>query len=166
MEVKILETAGFYPAMKAMRLPHQSVGDTDFTVGFTMAIGAKDLALARRLIKAGDEHAKALRGIVAWMEIKAPIYWWWDMETYIVGHQRLSSESTMNQECKGLTGEELQKVKGKIPFGREITKVDYFSYQTLRRIWKQRRTHRLPEFKQFIDACRQLPYSNELIFVE
>lgn len=123
------------------------------------------MKLLKSLIKRGDEHAKVLRGIIAYAEIQAPIYFWWDLETYIVGHQRLCSESTMNQECKGLTGEELQKVKGSIPFGREVTKIDYFSYQTLSRICKQRKNHRLPEFHQFIDWVHTLPLS-ELIFTE
>ena len=72
----------------------------------------------------------------------------------------------MNKECKGLTGEELQKVKGEIPLSREITKVDYFSYQTLRRIYYQRRNHRLPEFGQFCDWIETLPFAQDLILVE
>lgn len=84
--------------------------------GATVIVADKDLTLLQALIKNGDEHAKVVRGINVWVEIKAPIYFWWDFETYTVGHQRLCSESTMNQECKGLTGEELQKAKGGFEF--------------------------------------------------
>ena len=126
-------------------------------------LNEKDLKLMETLIKRGDEHAKVLRGILVYTKITAPIYWWWDLETYVVGHQRLMSGSTMNKECKGLNGEELQKVKGEIPFGREITKVDYFSYQTLARIYKQRINHRLPEFKEFCKWIESLPLAKELI---
>ena len=112
----------------------------------------------------GDQHAKVLRGIIAWVEIDAPIYFWWDLETYTVGHQRLCSASTMHTECKGLHGEELQEVKGNIPMSRMVKKVDYFSYQTLRRIAYQRHNHRLPEFHQFIEWMHTLPLAEELIF--
>lgn len=118
----------------------------------------------QKLERAGDHHAKVLRGIVVWVEIDAPIYFWWDLETYTVGHQRLCSASTMHTECKGLYGEELQKVKGAIPFGKMIKKVDFFSYQTLRRIAYQRHNHRLPEFHQMIEWMHTLPLAEELIF--
>ena len=85
------------------------------------------------------------------------------METYVVGHQRLSSESTMHVDMKGLSGEELQRAKAAIPMGRELTKVDMFSYQCLRNIAKQRWNHRLPEWHQFVDWVKTLPFSQELI---
>ena len=86
------------------------------------------------------------------------------METYVVGHQRLSSESTMHVDMKGLSGEELQRAKAAIPMGRELTKVDMFSYQCLRNIVKQRHDHRLIEWHDFVDWVRSLPFSEELIF--
>ena len=124
----------------------------------------KDILLMRLLQHSGDQHAKVLRGILAYVEIEAPIYWWIDLETYTVGHQRLCSASTMHTECKGLYGEQLQQVKGSIPMSRMVKKIDYFSYQTLRRIAFQRHNHRLPEFHQFIDWMHTLPYADELIF--
>ena len=69
----------------------------------------------------------------------------------------------MNAECKGLKGEAAQKAKANILFGRLITKIDYFSYQTLRRIYKQRLHHRLPEFQQFCKWIETLPLAKELI---
>lgn len=187
MEIKTLEIAGFYSALKALHLPYSKI-EKSFLVGETLpkkitssncgyhnaityseamiAVADKDLTLLQALIKNGDEHAKVVRGINVWVEIKAPIYFWWDFETYIVGHQRLCSESTMNQECKGLTGEELQKAKGAISFGREVTKIDMLSYQTIARICRQRKNHRLPEFHQFIDWAKTLPFAEELIFTE
>ena len=49
--------------------------------------------------------------------------------------------------------------------GKERTKVDMFSYQTLRRIVVQRHNHRLPEWHQFIAWIKTLPLAEELIFV-
>jgi len=182
MEIRTLEISGIYSALKALHLPFKGdmksclLGTTlpsveldrfgnahgvDFPE-YYIQLSNDDLTLLKALIRKGDEHAKVVRGINVWVEIKAPIYFWWDSETYIIGHQRLCSESTMNDECRGLTGNDLQKAKGLISFGREITKIDMFSYQTVSRICAQRKTHRLPEFHQLIDWARTLPLANEL----
>jgi hypothetical protein len=185
MKIECLEIAGFRSALEALRLPYgleprsrihfdgefyAREDDNEFDATMLsqthVMMHKKDLELLKALVKRGDEHSKVLRGVIVYTKITAPIYWWWDLETYRAGHERLMSGSTMNKECKGLTGEELQKVKGEIPFGREITKVDYFSYQTLRRIYFQRRNHRLPEFKQFCEWVETLPYAQELITIE
>ena len=140
-------------------------GHTRFTSNTHIAIEPKDLSLMTTLVKRGDEHAKVVRGIIVWAKITAPVYWWAEEETYRAGHERLASESTMHIDCKGLSGKELQEAKAAIPMGKELTKVDMFSYQTLRRIVAQRHNHRLPEWHQFIDWIKTLPLAEELIFV-
>ena len=125
----------------------------------------QDLQLMTTLVKRGDEHAKVVRGINVWAKITAPVYWWAEEETYRAGHERLASESTMHIDCKGLSGKELQEAKAAIPMGKELTKVDMFSYQTLRRIVAQRHNHRLPEWHTFVDWVRTLPFAEELILV-
>ena len=126
-------------------------------------IEPKDLTLMQTLIKRGDEHAKVVRGIMVWAKITAPVYFWAESECYRAGHERLASESTMHIDCRGLTGQELQRAKAQIPMGKELTKVDMFSYQTLRRIVIQRHDHRLPEWHVFVDWIKTLPFSQELI---
>ena len=123
----------------------------------------KDLTLMQTLVKRGDEHAKVVRGIMVWAKITAPVYWWCEEETYRMGHERLASESTMHIDCRGLAGSELQEAKSAIPMGKELTKVDMFSYQALRNIAKQRWNHRLPEWHVFVDWIKTLPLSQELI---
>ena len=125
----------------------------------------KDLTLMQTLVKRGDEHAKVVRGIIVWAKITAPVFFWIEAETYRAGHERLASESTMHIDCKGLSGKELQEAKAAIPMGKELTKVDMFSYQCLRNIVRQRHDHRLPEWHQFIDWIKTLPLAEELIFV-
>ena len=125
----------------------------------------KDLTLMQTLVKRGDEHAKVVRGIMVWAKITAPVYWWCEEETYRMGHERLASESTMHIDCRGLAGSELQEAKSAIPMGKELTKVDMFSYQALRKMVAQRHNHRLPEWHEFVDWVRTLPLAEELIFV-
>lgn len=136
-----------------------------FTSNTYITIEPKDLILMQTLVKRGDEHAKVVRGIMVWAKITAPVYWWCEEETYRAGHERLSSESTMHIDCKGLSGEALQEAKASIPMGKELTKVDMFSYQALRKMVAQRHNHRLLEWHQFIDWIKTLPLAEELILV-
>ena len=119
-----------------------------------------------RLIKAGDEHAKCIRGIRVGVIIKAPIWFYRELETYSIGRDRLSSESTMHIDCKGLSGEELMAAKDEIKTGHQQRTVDTISYQTLRRIYFQRRNHRLPIWHQFCDWIKTLPFAEQLITIE
>lgn len=140
-------------------------GMPKFTSSTYITIAPKDLTLMTTLVKRGDEHAKAIRGIMVWAKISAPVYFYRELETYRAGRERLASNSTMHQECKGLTGEELQRAKAEIPMGLEQDTVDVYSYQTLRRIVAQRHNHRLPEWHTFVDWVKTLPFADELIFV-
>ena len=187
MKIETIEIAGFAAAFSALRLPFgkeersnirkyvqferevfsATIDDWEESPAFhsnlDINIDPKDLDLMNTLVKRGTEHAKVTRGIMVWAKITAPIYWWCEMETYVVGHQRLSSESTMHVDCRGLSGDDLVAAKAAIPMGKELTKVDAFSYQALRNIAKQRWNHRLPEWHQFVDWIKTLPFSQELI---
>lgn len=158
------------PSMQAMRLPKGGKPKSHFVAGGngqfnTYHIAPEDLELAGKLIKAGDAHAKAIRGIVVWASITAPIYWWREMETHRAGHERLSCESTMHIDCKGLTGEQLVQAKAAMPMGKEQTAIDTYSYQCLRNIYKLRRHHRLPQWQQFCQWVESLPFAAELITI-
>ena len=187
IKIETIELAGFAAAFSALRLPfgkevrseiHKDLEwerdvfnamedewemSPSFYSSTDIYIDRKDLDLMNTLVKRGTEHAKVTRGIMVWAKITAPIYWWCEMETYVVGHQRLSSESTMHVDCRGLSGDDLVAAKAAIPMGKELTKVDAFSYQALRNIAKQRWNHRLPEWHSFVDWIKTLPFSHELI---
>ena len=184
MKIETIEIAGLAGALTALRLPFGKevrstiTGKTDSYIAKnnitgerthlivwngSVCINNKDLTLMQTLVKRGDEHAKVVRGIMVWTKITAPVYWWCEEETYRMGHERLASESTMHIDCRGLSGEELVQAKSAIPMGKELTKVDMFSYQALRNIAKQRWNHRLPEWHVFVDWIKTLPFSQELI---
>ena len=182
MKIETIEIAGLAGALTALRLPFgkEVRSNIESQIGFhpsefgenpsfggssIIVIDPKDLTLMQTLVKRGDEHAKVVRGIMVWARIKAPVYFTRELETYRAGRERLSSSSTMHQECQGLSGEELQRAKAELPMGTEQDFVDVYSYQTLRRIVAQRHDHRLPEWHQFIDWVRTLPLAEELIFV-
>ena len=176
IEIKTIEIAGFASAFQALRLPFKKECrsitharmDHDYKEIATTSsvfIDPKDLILMSTLVKRGDEHSKVVRGLIVYIEISAPVWFYRELETYRVGRERLSCESTMHCECRGLSGEELEKAKDEIPMGLIQKTVDYFSYQTLRRIYIQRRNHRLPMWKDFCKWIETLPYADELILV-
>lgn len=48
-------------------------------------VGGDDLALMKKLAKAGPSHAKYRRFITVTMDVTGPLYWWKEMDTYKVG---------------------------------------------------------------------------------
>lgn len=179
LDVKTIEVAGFLSAVEALRLPfgkecrsQTNYDDSwvedivpNFQSDVRVFFDERDLILMSTLIKRGDEHAKVLRGIIAYAEINAPRFWWVEMDTYRIGSERLSSESTMHIQGRGMSTEELVKMKSELTEGTMQKRVQYFSYQALRRIYQQRRNHRLPHWHIFCDWIKTLPFANELILV-
>jgi hypothetical protein len=178
--IETLEIAGLASALKALRLPfglecrsnvevscrHRDNRENTYMATDSFCIiDTKDLHLLSTLVKRGEEHAKAIRGIVVYAQIDAPIWLYRELETYRIGRERLASESTMHIDCKGLSGEELQKAKDDIPMGKIQRTVDMFSYQCLRRIYLQRKDHRLPIWREFCEWIKTLPFAQELILV-
>lgn len=48
-------------------------------------IGPNDLALMKKLAKAGTDHRKFMRMITVYVDITAPLYWWKEFDTYKIG---------------------------------------------------------------------------------
>ena len=48
-------------------------------------VGDNDLALMRKLVKAGSDHSKFMRMITVTCDVEAPFYWWKEYDTYKVG---------------------------------------------------------------------------------
>ena len=181
IQIKTLEIAGLGSVLAALRLPYGKEVRSEFIFHSStnedyekpmlqtesnVYIDERDLKLLSTLIKRGDEHSKCIRGLIVYAEISAPIWFYRELETYKIGRERLSCESTMHIECKGLSGEELEKGKDEIPMGHIQRTIDWFSYQTLRRIYFQRRNHRLPMWHDFCKWIESLPFANILITIE
>ena len=123
MKVKTMEIGGFLPSISAMRLPFDSCDKSDticetdgvdqfidcqesdsdriiFSGDYCYKVGDKDLSVMQKLILNGDEHAKFIRGVHVWARISAPRYFWQEMDTYRIGTETLSSQSTMHTILK------------------------------------------------------------------
>lgn len=173
--VKTLDVCGFQPAEAAVRLPFgnkNAPGDSaPFEVatcetGWSYWMYAANLDLMSKLVKRGDEHAKVLRGVMVWCEINAPRYFYQELDRYRIGCECLSSESTMHMQGKGLNEDELVMMKERLLEGTMQKRIWVFSYQTLRRIYFQRRTHRLPQWRIFCEWIERLPFAKQLITID
>lgn len=106
--IKNLEVVGWEAAIRGMRNPMNSwdrsdsfwdhMSKTDIANNFhpnrcilhthsdaDYVIGVEDQKLMIRLAKAGTDHRKFMRMIIAYMDITAPLYWWKEFDTYKVG---------------------------------------------------------------------------------
>jgi len=59
-------------------------------------LGEKDLDFGHRLAVAGSDHRKFLRQVFVSADVRAPIYWWKEFDTYKVGTVA-NSTSTMHK---------------------------------------------------------------------
>ena len=132
IEVEHIEVFNWEGAIRGMRNPLNSweKSDTVFSLEgnsktkkfeTVVRIGDNDLALARKLCRAGSDHRKFLRQIMVSMDITAPLYWWKEFDTYKVGtvanscstmHTIHKRELTMEDfSCEHLMAKEKQMLK-------------------------------------------------------
>ena len=90
MKITNTEVYGFAASLRGMRNPMNSWHLQDSVPYYCMPdilwdnvlIGPNDMNLAKRLIKAGNEHCKFLRQIQVWADFEMPLYWWSEFDTY------------------------------------------------------------------------------------
>lgn len=165
IEITLLSAHGYAESMSAMRLPKRSVSDSTVT-DREFILGPSDADLAARLIRAGADHAKAMRGIVAWLELRMQVGWMIEFETYRHGVECLSTSSAMHGELKELTGPELAEQKQADLPDKVYTRIVTISYQALRAMYLARRLHRHPDWRIFCRFVEKMPYFYELIYPE
>ena len=97
IKIKETEVNGFKAAIRGMRNPMNSWDKSDSRYSCLCMddkrdcpaepyiVGPNDLALMKKLSKAGTDHAKFLRFITVTVDITAPMFWWFEYDTYKVG---------------------------------------------------------------------------------
>lgn len=181
MKVKILKECGYSEALFGLGL---SFGKTSFENDNLIQKDENHISspydckcmkkAALALAGLGGGEDKFLRQIAIWVFIKAPIYWWKQMDTYKVATVA-QSESQMHtllktpitQECfeKTLPNsvinylEELRKNKAFIQLENDLPqgwlqgRVVSLNYAILCNIISQRKKHKLDEWKNF---CKEM----------
>lgn len=104
IELKFINSIGAEGALLGMRNAYDSRDKSDsYTVNIDsdngtyslFMIGDKDMELCKKLIAAGSSHRKFLRHMFVQFDVKAPLYWLKELDTYRVGVER-NSGSTMH----------------------------------------------------------------------
>ena len=95
IKIENTDVYGFEAAIRGMRNPMNSwdKSDSDWK---TDTLGENDLALAKKLSKAGSDHAKYLRMINVSLDLTVPLYFWKQFDQYKVG-VTTNSCSTMHK---------------------------------------------------------------------
>lgn len=203
--------SGLEAAIRSVRNPMDSwAGSDSYTnTNGAFVIGEKDLELAKKLVKNGDDHGKIARMIHVSVDITAPMYWWKEYDTYKVGTVRMSCSTMHKIHSRDLTIEDfshdhlfddslaaLENLLFAINHYRKhfvsdslymsaANKKEYWwqmiqllpssfnqmatidvNYQTLRNIYRARKSHKLDEWTAFTIWISSLPYANELIIGE
>ena len=108
IKIEKVDVYGFEAAIRGMRNPMNSWDKSDSywthiedpetlqTANFEFFVGENDLALMKKLSKAGSDHGKFLRFIDVTCDITAPLYWWKEHDQYKVG-TTTNSCSTMHK---------------------------------------------------------------------
>jgi hypothetical protein len=98
IDITFNELYGFKTALKALRRPMNK--ERDASLGDMP--NEDDLRLMVGLAKNGDDHAKFMRMIGAGITVRAPRYFWIELDTYKLGRFDLDeehcSESTMHRK--------------------------------------------------------------------
>lgn len=158
MKALLLEEAGYKSAIRGLALNKRQPVENMPRV-------------ALRLAPKGEPHCKFMRQMHVWFEITAKWKWWKQMATYRVGIET-QSDSTMNNIMdRPLNASDFgsplpntilvllndaihlkwfDKVTDWLPGNYLYTRVLDFSYSALKEIIRQRKNHKLPEWKEFI----------------
>lgn len=159
MHVTIVEEQGYNTAMLGLSLSYNQDP-------------ARMPAVAERLALKGNAHNKFLESIAVWLDIDAPRYWWQQFDTYRVGVTK-QSESTMHTMTKRplvqqdfehpipealleklnelIEQEDWRTIKWILPEAFLQRRIVCLNYMVLQRLIRQRSTHRLEEWRFFID---------------
>lgn len=194
MRYTLIKYGGFEVAMLGMMLSYGKTRFEDFLDYPTVRpdLSERFKPLSEALVQAGSGHDKFLEQIQYWIAIQAPLYWWKQFDTYRIGVSK-SSESTMHKSWKnGLTLEMFEQpvpqqtldwlndkikeyketkkealfgvIAGNLPDGYLQTRMVNLNAKSLRNIYRQRKDHKLAEWKDFCAWLKTIPHGNLITF--
>lgn len=173
MKVLVIEEAGWFGAITGLSLSYGSTFERAITT-------------SEKLAHRDGGHNKFLESIYVWIDVTAPRFWWQEADTYRISTKQ--SESTMHTLTKrpieqsdfeydiddfmlytincmiiSCGNEGVAQIKNALPEGFLQRRIWVMNYKTLRNIIKQRRTHRLPQWRQFCASVLEQVQHPELL---
>lgn len=176
MEIKFLDCAGINPALFGIGKSFGVTSNMNYNTEFRFSDKRNQmLERAKKLLQLGGGHSQFAKTIFYYYEIQAPLKWWKQQDKYKIGVVDLS-ESTMHtlmkRELRQTDFEEpieldylehlntkirqykncensliARYVENALPCGYLQTRVVCYSLLSIQNIYKQRKDHRLPEWK-------------------
>ena len=183
MKIENVQVYGLDESIRRAKFP-MSVDTASLNHDLTKGI----TALAKS--KSGEGHDQWLTGVVVQFDVTGSLKWWTEAQRY---HflDFVSSQSTMHRitrfdiesQCnefvhigtisvlRGLvdcynadpTPENYLRVLYNIPTGFQLTAGMTTNYRQLKTIYKQRKYHRLPEWRDFCKWIESLPHSELIV---
>lgn len=98
LKVERISVMNLENAIRGARNPLNSWARSDscYDENGQYILGENDLALAKKLARAGSDHRKYLRQVFVSVDITAPMYWWKEYDTYKIATVA-NSTSTMHK---------------------------------------------------------------------
>lgn len=186
MLISNVKVYGVEDSIKASKYP-MSVDTESCTDDVTPTVKA----LGR--CKTGTGHDNFLNGCIVQFDLSFTIKAWTEAERYHF-FDFVSSQSTMHRiaqmdvckQCNEYVTEntirEVERLKEQylanptaenyltllynVPVGFRLTARMTTNYRQLKTIYQQRKTHRLPEWREFCRWCETLPYFREICIME
>jgi hypothetical protein len=181
MKIKIIRECGYTEALLGLGLSYGITSEHD--VNYFMIdhdLRNRMYGVALKLADKDGGHNKFLETIAVWLDVAGPAYWWIEFDTYRIGVSK-QSESTMHtvirNEIKGFMFEgglddvvverlekirldgDLLRLKRELPMSFIQRRIICLNYKVLRHMIKQRKNHRLPEWKLFCtEILSQIKY--------
>lgn len=187
MKIHCLKHTGVGEALLGLGLSYGFTSDYDKWEDVPEGEQVRITIVAQRLADKGNGENKFLRMVQYWWSVTAPRYWWSEADTYKVATVA-QSESTMHTIMhRELTQEDFERhishpylyhlnllikkyketrdkelflqLKNSLPEGFLQRRIWQLSLAQMLNIYKQRKNHRLPEWKCVCDAfVEKTPY--------
>ena len=180
MEIRLMRMEGLSEALFGIGLSYGLTSEYEGWDDVPFDRRMKLQEIASRLCKAGAGEDKFLRQVVCWWDVTAPRYWWAEADTFKVGTVA-QSESTMHtimhhpltnadfeapvpyavrnsldrmwREYRDTKDQKLFfELKNALPEGFLQRRVWTLSLANMKNIHRQRKSHRLPQWRQVCEA--------------
>lgn len=182
MEIRLMRMEGLSEALFGIGLSYGLTSEYEGWDDVPFDRRMKLQEIAAKLCKAGAGEDKFLRQVACWWDVTAPRYWWVEADTFKVGTvaqsestmhtimrrplnalvdfeepvdgdvlNRLNDHIRWYNETKGDI-EEFMAIKNMLPEGFLQRRVWTLNLANMKNIYRQRKNHRLPQWRAVCDA--------------